>query len=253
MTKTVMITGANSGFGKAIALNLSKHGFNLILTARSEEKLKPVMDEIRKMSDSKIFPLYFDVRDYAACETAIRSVPEEFSTIDILINNAGLSREIKTLDQGDLDDWNEMIDTNVKGVLHITRLVSPSMVARKSGHIVNIGSIASHEVYKGGGVYCASKHALWALTQSMRTDFLEHHIRVTQISPGAAETNFSITRFHGDEERASKVYEGYIPLSADDVAEVVEFAVTRPSHVCLNDIVMTPTAQFNGVIVRDNQ
>ena len=248
--KTVMITGANNGFGKAIALNLCKHNYNLILTGRSEEKLQPVLEEIRAISSSKCYPLVFDVRHFDEIEAALNTLPDDFKPIDVLVNNAGLARELKTIDQGNLEDWNEMIDVNVKGILYVTRLVSPQMVARQEGHIVNIGSIASHEIYKGGNVYCASKHAVLALSKGMRADFLEHNIRVTQVSPGAAETNFSITRFHGDEERAAKVYEGYIPLSAEDVADVVEFAILRPSHVCLNEIIITPTAQFNGVIVR---
>jgi NADP-dependent 3-hydroxy acid dehydrogenase YdfG len=251
MNKTILITGANSGFGKAIALNLSKHGFNLILTGRSLEKLQPVMNEIKTIFPSKIHPLVFDVRDFESVKQAIESLPAELQQIDILINNAGLALELNTIDQGNLDDWNTMIDTNVKGILYVTKLVSPQMVVRKKGHIINIGSISSHEIYKGGSVYCASKHAVLALSQGMRTDFLEHNIRVTQISPGAAETNFSITRFHGDEARATKVYEGFTPLSANDVADVVEFVVTRPAHVCLNEIIMTPTAQFNGTIVRN--
>lgn len=248
--KTVMITGATSGFGKAIAINLSKYHYNLILTGRSMEKLQPVMEAISRISNSKTFPLIMDVRNFEECKTAINTLPEEFLQIDVLVNNAGLALEMKTIDQGNLEDWNQMIDTNIKGILHVTRLVSPGMLMRRSGHIINIGSISSHEIYKGGNVYCATKHAVLALTQGMRTDFLAHNIRVTQVSPGAAETNFSITRFHGDQERADKVYEGFTPLSAEDVAEVVEFAITRPAHVCLDEIIMTASAQFNGVIER---
>lgn len=250
MMKTILITGATSGFGKAIAINLSKHSFNLILTGRSMEKLAPVMDEIKQFSTVKIYPLLMDVRNFEECRAAIQSLPEEFMKIDVLVNNAGLALELNSIAKGDISDWNEMIDANIKGILHVTRLVSPSMVERKEGHIINIGSTASHEVYKGGNVYCATKHAVLALSQGMRTDFLPDNIRVTMISPGAAETNFSITRFHGDEERAAKVYEGFTPLSAADVAEAVEFAITRPAHVCINEIILTATAQFNGVIER---
>ena len=248
--KTVMITGANSGFGKAIALNLCKHNYNMILTGRSIDKLQPVIDEINSVSSIKIHPLIFDVRDNAAVEKAVQSLPNEFKLVDILINNAGLALELNSVHEGSLEDWDTMIDTNVKGILYVTRSVSPQMVQRKEGHIINIGSISSHEIYKGGSVYCASKHAVLALSKGMRSDFLEHNIRVTQISPGAAETQFSITRFHGNEEKAAKVYEGYTPLAAEDVADVVEFAITRPPHVCLNEIIMTPTAQFNGNIFR---
>ena len=248
--KTVMITGANSGFGKAIALNLCKHNDNMVLTGRSLDKLQPVIDKISSTSSAKVHPLIFDVRDNAAVEKAIQSLPEEFKWIDILINNAGLALELNTVNEGSIEDWDTMIDTNVKGILYVTRAVSPQMIERKEGHIINIGSISSHEIYKGGSVYCASKHAVLALTKGMRSDFLEHNIRVTQVSPGAAETQFSITRFHGNEEKAAKVYEGYTPMSAEDVADVVEFAITRPPHVCLNEIIMTPTAQFNGTIFR---
>lgn len=248
--KTVLITGANSGFGKAIALNLCKYNYNLILTARDEKKLKPVIDEMHSISRSKVTSLIFDVRDFKAMEEAFENLPPDFKKIDVLINNAGLALELKTIDKGNVEDWNNMIDTNIKGILYITRLVAPGMVERREGQIINIGSISSREIYKGGSVYCATKHAVLALTQGMRSDFLESNVRVTQVSPGAAETNFSITRFHGDTERASKVYEGFTPLSADDVAEVVEFAITRPPHVCLDEIIMTPAAQFNGTIVR---
>jgi len=248
--KTVLITGANTGFGKAIAINLCKHNYNLILSGRSLEKLMPVMAEIELMSTTKMYPLIMDVRDFEVCKKAIHAIPEPFQNIDVLINNAGLALEMNTIDQGDLEDWNTMIDTNVKGILHITRLVSPQMIQRKEGHIINIGSISSHEIYKGGNVYCATKHAVLALTKGMRSDFLEHNVRVTQVSPGAAETEFSNTRFHGDKVRAAKVYEGFTALSAKDVADVIEFAITRPPHVCLDEIIMTPSAQFNGVIIR---
>lgn len=249
--KNVFITGATSGFGKAIALKLAQHNVNMVITGRTEDKLLEVAKTIEKTTNTKVLPLVFDVQDYKQCEKAINSIPEVFKPIDVLVNNAGLSRELDTLDTANLQDWEEMIDTNVKGLLYVTRLIAPQMVAQKRGHIVNLGSTASHEVYKGGNVYCATKHAVLALTKAMRTDFLPHHIKVTMISPGAAETNFSNVRFHGDEARAAKVYEGYDPLVAEDIADVVDFALTRPEHVCLNEIVMTPTAQFNGVIVRD--
>lgn len=246
--KIAFITGANSGFGKAIALNLARHNYHLLLSARSVEKIQAVVEEIESISKGEVFPLIFDVRDPKAIQAAINSIPTHLQDIDILINNAGLAQELHTIDEGNFEDWDNMIDSNVKGILYVTRMVSPRMKARKLGHIINIGSIASHEIYLGGSVYCASKHAVWALTKGMRTDFLEHNIRVTQISPGAAETQFSITRFHGDKERAAQVYEAYHALSADDIAEIVEFAITRPEHVCLNEIIVTPTAQFNGKI-----
>ncbi len=248
--KTIFITGASSGFGEAIARNLSKQDCQLILTARNEEKLLKVCQEITQTTGSKVLPLVFDVQDPAACKKAIHSIPESFKPIDVLINNAGLAVELDPIHKGSLEDWERMINTNVKGLLYVTRLISPQMVERKSGHIINICSIAGHEVYAGGGVYCATKHAVLALTKAMRTDFLPYGIKVSEIAPGAAETNFSTVRFHGDQERADKVYEGYDPLVAEDIAEIVEFILSRPAHVCLNEVIVTPTAQFNGTIIR---
>ncbi len=245
-----MITGASAGFGKAIAMKLAKQGVRLILTARSEEKLKKVCQEIQENTTSLVHPLVFDIRDYNACQAAVESIPNEYKPIDILINNAGLALETLPIQEGNLQDWEQMIDTNVKGLLYVTRLISPQMVARKEGLIINIGSISSHEVYAGGNVYCATKHAVWALTQGIRMDLLPYDIRVTQISPGAAETEFSIVRFKGDIERAAKVYEGFEPLVAEDVAEMVEFVISRPKHVCINEILVTSTAQFGGQINR---
>lgn len=249
--KNVLITGATSGFGEAIAKTLAKHPFNLILTGRNAEKLQQVCEEIRRFSSAEIFPLLFDVQDFNECEKAISSIPTHLADIDILINNAGLAVELNPLHQGDIEDWERMINTNIKGLLYVTRLVSPSMVQRKKGHIINIGSTSSFEVYGGGNVYCATKHAVLALTKSMRTDFLPYGIKVTQVSPGAAETNFSVVRFHGDKAKADKVYEGFDPLTAQDIANIVEFAITCPPHVCLNEITVTATAQFNGVVVRE--
>jgi NADP-dependent 3-hydroxy acid dehydrogenase YdfG len=249
--KNVLITGATSGFGEAIAKTLAKHPFNLILTGRNAEKLQQVCEQISLFSSAEVLSLPFDVRDFSACKKAIGSIPAHLADIDILINNAGLAVELNPLHQGAIEDWERMINTNIKGLLYVTRLVSPSMVQRKTGHIINIGSTASFEVYGGGNVYCATKHAVLALTKAMRTDFLPYGIKVTQVSPGAAETNFSVVRFHGDKAKADKVYEGYDPLVAQDIANIVEFAVTRPPHVCLNEITVTPTAQFNGVIVRE--
>jgi len=248
---TVFITGATSGFGEAIARTLAKHNVKMVITGRTADKLMQVAKEIEETTQTKVLPLVFDVRDYEACEKAINSMPVEFRDVDVLVNNAGLAVELNPVHEGALEDWERMIDTNVKGLLYITRLISPGMVERKKGHIVNLGSTASHEIYYGGNVYCATKHAVNALTKGMRTDFLKYGIKVTQISPGACETNFSVVRFHGDKEKADKVYEGYDPLVAQDIADVVEFALTRPDHVCLNEIIMTPKAQFNGTIVRE--
>ena len=249
--KNIFITGATSGFGEAIALRLAKHDVNMVITGRTEKKLLEVAKTIESTTGSKVLPLVFDVQDYAQCEKAIASIPDAFKPIDVLVNNAGLAVELNPVHTGAIEDWERMINTNIKGLLYVTRLIAPQMIEQKKGHIVNLGSTASHEVYYGGNVYCATKHAVLALTKGMRTDFLPYGIKVSMISPGAAETNFSLVRFHGDQAKADKVYEGYDPLVADDIADVVEFVLTRPDHVCLNEIVMTPTAQFNGVIVRD--
>ncbi len=248
--KNVFITGATSGFGEAIAFKLAQHNVNMVITGRTEQKLKEVAQKIESTTQSKVLTLSFDVQDYDQCEKAINSIPEAFKPIDVLVNNAGLAVELNPVNAGAIEDWERMINTNIKGLLYVTRLISPQMIEQKRGHIINIGSTASHEIYYGGNVYCATKHAVLALTKGMRTDFLPYGIKVSQISPGAAETNFSVVRFHGDQAKADKVYEGYDPLVAEDIADVVDFVLTRPAHVCLNEIIMTPTAQFNGTIVR---
>ena len=249
--KNVFITGATSGFGEAIAYKLAQHNVNMVITGRTEQKLKEVAQKIESTTKSKVLTLTFDVQDYDQCEKAINSIPEAFKPIDVLVNNAGLAVELNPVNAGAIEDWERMINTNIKGLLYVTRLISPQMIEQKKGHIINIGSTASHEIYYGGNVYCATKHAVLALTKGMRTDFLPYGIKVSQISPGAAETNFSVVRFHGDQAKADKVYEGYDPLVAEDIADVVDFVLTRPAHVCLNEIIMTPTAQFNGTIVRN--
>jgi len=248
--KTILITGASGGFGKAIAKILAKQNLKLILTGRNKTNLDEICHNITSTTQSEVLPLLFDVQDLAACKEKIDSIPSNFKDIDVLINNAGLALELNTIDQGSFEDWERMINTNIKGLLYMTRLISPIMVKKRSGHIVNIGSISSREVYVGGNVYCATKHAVLALSQGMRMDLLPHNIKVTQISPGAAETNFSVVRFHGDKERADKVYDGFTPLTADDVANVVEFVLSLPEHVCINEINLTCTAQFNGLICR---
>jgi NADP-dependent 3-hydroxy acid dehydrogenase YdfG len=248
--KTILITGASGGFGEAIAKTLAKQNVKLILTGRNKERLDEVCRFITSNTTSKVLPMVFDVQDLKACQNAINSIPNEFKDIDVLINNAGLAVELTTIDEGNYEAWERMINTNIKGLLYMTRLISPVMVAKKSGHIINIGSISSREVYVGGNVYCATKHAVLALSQGTRMDLLPHNIKVTHVSPGAAETNFSMVRFHGDITRADKVYEGYTPLIADDVANVVEYVLSLPEHVCINEINLTCTAQFNGIINR---
>jgi NADP-dependent 3-hydroxy acid dehydrogenase YdfG len=248
--KTILITGASGGFGEAIAKTLAKQNVKLILTGRNKTNLVKICDYISANTTSVVLPLLFDVQDLEACKKAVDSIPEEFKNIDVLINNAGLAVELNTIDKGDYEDWERMINTNIKGLLYMTRLISPIMVAKKSGHIINIGSISSREVYAGGNVYCATKHAVLALSQGTRMDLLPHNIKVTHVSPGAAETNFSIVRFYGDKNRADKVYEGFTPLIAEDVANVVEYVLSLPEHVCINEINLTCTAQFNGLIHR---
>ena len=248
--KTILITGASGGFGEAIAKTLAKQNVKLILTGRNKERLEEVCRFITSNTASKVLPLVFDVQNLEACKKAIASISDDFASIDVLVNNAGLAVELNTVDKGDYEDWERMIDTNIKGLLYMTRLISPIMVAKKSGHIINIGSISSREVYVGGNVYCATKHAVLALSQGTRMDLLPHNIKVTHVSPGAAETNFSIVRFHGDKSRADKVYAGFTPLIATNVANVVEYVLSLPDHVCINEINLTCTAQFNGIIHR---
>lgn len=245
MTHTALVTGATSGIGEATARALGAEGYRVIITGRRSERLKELKASL-KSEGVQVTLLSFDVRDPKACKAAIDSLPAKYSNIDILVNNAGLAAGLEHIDQGDLNDWDAMIDTNVKGVLHITRCVAAKMIARGSGHIVNIGSIAGTQTYENGAVYCASKHALHALSQGMRMDFLSHGIRVTEIRPGMVETEFSTVRFHGDQERANNVYNGVTPLTGDDVAEAILWALTLPPHVNIDEIVITPVQQANA-------
>lgn len=251
MRKIAIVTGATSGIGRATAIALAENEFDLIITGRRADRLEELKATLNTVYKADALALCFDVRDKEAVEKAFASVPEQWRNVDVLVNNAGLAVGLDHIQEGIIDDWERMIDTNIKGLLYITRLIAPMMVERKQGHIINLGSTASHEIYYGGNVYCATKHAVNALTKGMRTDMLPYGIKVTQISPGACETNFSVVRFHGDKEKAAKVYEGYDPLVAQDIADVVEFVLSRPAHVCLNEIIMTPTAQFNGSIHRN--
>ena len=247
MSKIALITGATSGIGESVALKFAEEKVNLILTGRRQDRL----DALKKKLEAKnvqVLALCFDVRDEKAVNDALLHLPQAWQQVDILVNNAGLAAGLCTLQDGDTDDWNRMIDTNIKGLLYVTRAISPGMVKRKSGHIINIGSIAGKEVYANGNVYCGTKHAVDALTKGMRIDMLPHNIRVTQICPGAVETEFSIVRFHGDTDRAGKVYEGFENLVAGDVAECVWFAASRPPHVNINDMVVMPAAQATGSI-----
>lgn len=245
MKKIALITGATSGIGQATALKAAEAGFDIIITGRRDDRLQHLAEEIRKKG-SEVLTLCFDVRNAEAVKKAINSLEDKWKNIDVLVNNAGLAVGVSPIQEGIVDDWERMIDTNVKGLLYITRAVAPLMIQKNSGHIVNIASIAGKEVYPGGNVYCATKHAVDALSRAMRTDMLKHNIKVTNIAPGMVETEFSLVRYKGDAEAAKNVYKGMIPLSNEDIADTILFAITRPAHVCLNDIVIMPTAQANS-------
>lgn len=247
MKKIVLVTGATSGIGKATATVFALNGYDVIITGRREDRLDALKKELDNIG-SRVLTLCFDVRNEAEVNSSLGNLSAEWNNIEVLVNNAGLAAGLDPVQSGDTDNWNRMIDTNVKGLLYVTRLVSPGMIARRQGHIVNIGSIAGKEVYPNGNVYCATKHAVDALTKGMRYDLLPHNIRVTQVCPGAVETEFSIVRFQGDKNRADKVYEGYESLVAQDVAECVWFAVSRPPHVNINDMVVMPTAQASATV-----
>jgi 3-hydroxy acid dehydrogenase/malonic semialdehyde reductase len=238
-----MVTGATTGFGKAIAIRFARHGFNIIITGRRKELLADLEKELLSFGKINVLSLNFDVRRQEVVASVIEKLPEEWKTIDILVNNAGLAVGMGHIDNGVIDDWDRMIDTNVKGLLYVTRAVAPLMVLRNSGHIFNIGSIAGIEAYENGNVYCASKAAVSSLSKSMRIDLLKNNIKVTHIAPGMAETEFSLVRFKGDKEKADSVYKGIDALTADDIAEVIFYCATLPEHVCINELVVTPTQQ----------
>lgn len=251
MNKIIFITGATSGIGQATALKAAEAGFDVIITGRREERLKELTKKIRSKGVDSLY-LCFDVRNVKEVNTAIQTLPEKWQNISVLVNNAGLAVGIAPLQEGIIDDWERMIDTNIKGLLYVTRAISPLMIAHKSGHIINIASIAGKEVYPGGNVYCATKHAVDALSRAMRTDMLKHNIKITNIAPGMVETEFSIVRYKGDKESAQNVYKGLTPLTNEDIADTILFAITRPPHVCINDIVIMPTAQANSRDVNRN-
>lgn len=246
MNKTVLITGATSGIGRATAILFAVKGFDLILCGRRAEHLNALKTELGKKT--KVHTLNFDVRDKDAVSEAIGSLPEAFSNIDILINNAGNAHGLDLINEGNSDDWDAMLDINVKGLLYVSKAIIPKMVERKAGHIINIGSTAGKEVYPKGNVYCASKHAVDALTTGMRMDLNPYGIRVGAVNPGAVETEFSNVRFKGDDKRADSVYDGFEPLVAEDIAETLLFVVTRPPHVNIADLTITPTAQASATI-----
>jgi NADP-dependent 3-hydroxy acid dehydrogenase YdfG len=245
MRKIALVTGATAGIGMSVAEILAKNSYNLIITGRRKELLDELKNELGVKYKSDVLALNFDVRNRQQTEEAIDNLPKAWKNIDALINNAGLSLGLTPIHEGLIDDWEQMIDTNIKGLLYITRIVAPLMVKRGKGHIVNISSVAAKELYEGGNVYCATKHAVDALNKGMRIDLVKHNVKVTSISPGMVETEFSMVRFKGNTARADKVYEGMTPLNADDVAEAVWFALSRPAHVNINDMLIMPTAQAN--------
>lgn len=242
--KIAFITGASSGFGEAIARKFASNNYKVIITGRRSDRLKALQSELNSEGE-RCLALQFDVRIENEVKAAISSLPENWSLIDVLVNNAGLAAGRGPIQNGETEDWERMIDTNIKGLLYVSKAILPGMCDRQNGHVINIGSVAGKEAYPGGNIYCATKFAVDALSKSMRIDLLPFGIRVTQICPGAAETEFSIVRFNGDAEKAKSVYQDYEPLHAEDIAEIAWFAVSRPAHVCLNDIVVMPTAQAN--------
>jgi NADP-dependent 3-hydroxy acid dehydrogenase YdfG len=246
MKKTILITGTTSGFGQAIARKFAENGHDLILTGRRKIILEEFARELRMQFDVEVRALCFDVRILSEVEQHILTLPERWKKIDILVNNAGLAVGLNQVHEGVIDDWERMIDTNVKGLLYMTRVVSPLMVSRSKGHIINIGSIAGKETYPMGTVYCGSKAAVDSITKGTRIDLVAYNIKVTHIAPGAADTEFSLVRFKGDKQRADSVYTGFTPLAAEDIADAVYYVTTLPDHVNINDMVIMPTAQASA-------
>ncbi len=253
MNRTVLITGATSGIGKACAEKFAAANYNLIITGRRKERLDALAAELHATSNIKVLPLCFDVQDKEAVFSILGSLPEEWKKIDVLINNAGLALGRDSFEEADLQDWETMLNTNVHGLLYVTRAVLPFMIARKEGHIINMGSVAGKDVYEKGNAYCGSKFAVDALSKGMRIDLLRHNIKVTAIHPGAVETEFSMVRFKGDKEKADATYKGMVPLTGSDIADIIFYCATLPPHVCINDLTVTPTQQANGIYIHKNQ
>jgi len=249
MSKIILVTGASSGFGKAIAIKFAAGGWNVILTARRKEKLDELAKALETTYGIKTLSLIFDVQDKKAVFDNLQNLPTEWQAINILVNNAGLALGRDSFENANLEDWETMIDTNVKGLLYASKAVLPMLIKEK-GHIINIGSTAAKEVYKDGNVYCASKHAVDAISKAQRIDLLQYQIKVTAIHPGAADTEFSVVRFKGDAEKAKAVYNGYTPLMAEDIADTVWYVANTPAHVCINDLVITCTAQANSMYLQ---
>lgn len=248
-----MVTGATSGIGEACAQKFAGDGYDVIITGRNEAKLKALADSLEGKG-VRVLPLAFDVRDREAAKQAVEGLPEEWREIDVLVNNAGLARGLEPEYEGSFDDWDQMIDTNIKGLLTMTRLIVPEMVRRNHGHVINMGSVAGDTAYAGGNVYCATKAAVKAITDGLRIDVADTAVRVTNIKPGLVQTHFSNTRFHGDDARADKVYEGITPLTGDDIADVALYAANAPAHVQIAEVLVLATHQANGsVIHRERQ
>ncbi|MFT6370172.1 MAG: NADP-dependent 3-hydroxy acid dehydrogenase YdfG [Maribacter sp.] len=250
MNQTVFITGATSGIGKATAELFAKHNFDLVLCGRRQERLDQLKQELS--TQTNVHLLNFDVRDKAAVQSAIDSLPEGFGDISILVNNAGNAHGMDTIQDGSIEDWDAMLDINVKGLLYVSKAILPKMISKKEGHIINIGSTAGKEVYPKGNVYCASKYAVDAINQGMRMDLNQYGIRVGAVNPGLVETEFSNVRFKGDESRAENVYKGYQALKPEDIADIIHFVVTRPYHVNIADLVVMPTAQASSTLINKN-
>lgn len=248
MSKIILITGASAGFGKAIATKFAAGGWNLILTARRKEKLDELATTLETSYGIKTLCLSFDIQDKKAVFEHLQNLPTEWQSINILVNNAGLALGRDSFEQANLEDWETMIDTNVKGLLYATKAVLPNLIKEK-GHIINIGSTAAKEVYKDGNIYCATKHAVDAISKAQRIDLLPYQVKVTAIHPGAVETDFSLVRFKGDAEKAKAVYAGYTPLKPEDIADTIWFVANTPAHVCINDLVLTCLAQGNSTLI----
>jgi 3-hydroxy acid dehydrogenase/malonic semialdehyde reductase len=247
MSSIILVTGASSGFGKAIAEKFASQGWNCIITGRRADRIQQLAEDLQKQYGVKCLPLVFDVQNRAAVFAQLGQLPAEWQAIDVVVNNAGLALGRDSFDQANLDDWETMLDTNVKGMMYVTKAVLPYLQARKKGHIINMGSVAGKDVYKDGNGYCASKFAVDALSRSMRIDLLPYRIKVTAIHPGAAETEFSIVRFKGDEAKAKAVYDGFKALTAQDIADTTWYCANLPEHVCINDLVITCTAQADAM------
>jgi len=250
--KIVLVTGATSGIGLSSAKLFAKNGAKLIIAARRKDRLAELTKELKSKYKTDIISIELDVRSRKAVDSAIKKLPAKWKNIDVLLNNAGLSRGLDKLHEGNIQDWEEMLDTNVKGLLYVSRAVIPLMVKRNSGHIINIGSIAGHEVYPKGNVYCASKHAVDAITKGMRMDLVDTNVRVTAIDPGLAETEFSIVRFHGDKQKAKAVYTGIDALTPDDIADAIVYAASRPENVVVADMILLPNKQAAAMVMHKN-